>query len=50
VNSTENYLETIVGKQGTESYSSLLSKYRETFLNIDMQVINEFNDLFFGLW
>lgn len=50
VNSTEDYLETVIGKQGTESYSSLLSKYRDTFLNIDMQVIGEFSDLFFGLW
>ena len=48
--STEEYLETVAGKQGTESYSSLLSKFRETFLNIDMQVIEEFSDLFFGLW
>ena len=47
---TEDYLETIVGKQGTESFSSLLNKFRETFLNIDMQVIEEFSDLFFGLW
>lgn len=49
-NTTEDYLETIVGKQGTESFSSLLNKFRETFLNIDMKVIEEFSDLFFGLW
>lgn len=49
-NTSEDYLETIVGKQGTESFSSLLNKFRETFLNIDMQVIEEFSDLFFGLW
>ena len=49
-NTTEDYLETIVGKQGTESFSSLLNKFRETFINIDMQVIEEFSDLFFGLW
>lgn len=49
-NTTENYLETITGKQGTESFSSMLNQFRETFLNIDMQVINEFNELFFGLW
>lgn len=49
-NTTEDYLETIIGKQGTESFSSLLNEFRETFLNIDMQVIKEFNDLFFGLW
>lgn len=47
---TEEYLESITGKQGTESYSSLLNKYRETFINIDMKVIDEFSDLFFGLW
>lgn len=50
VNTTEDYIETITGKQGTESFSSLLNKFRETFLNIDMQVIDEFSDLFFGLW
>lgn len=49
-NTTEDYIETIVGKQGTESFSTLLNKFRETFLNIDMQVIEEFSDLFFGLW
>lgn len=50
VDTTENYIETLVGKQGTESFSSLLNKFRETFLNIDMMVIEEFSDLFFGLW
>ena len=49
-NTTENYIETLVGKQGGESYSGLLIKFRETLLNIDMQVIHEFDDLFFGLW
>lgn len=50
VGTTEDYLETLVGKQGTESFSSLLNKFRETFLNIDMMIIDEFSDLFFGLW
>lgn len=49
-NSTENYIETIKGKQGTESYSDLLNKYRKTLLNIDMLVIDEFSELFMGLW
>lgn len=49
-NTVEDYLESVIGKQGTESFSSLLNKFRETFLNIDMMVINEFSDLFFGLW
>jgi hypothetical protein len=50
INTTEDYTETILGKQSTESFSSLLNKFRETFLNIDMMVIEEFSDLFFGLW
>lgn len=50
INTTEDYIEKVTGKQGTESFSSLLSKFRETFLNIDLMVINEFSDLFMGLW
>lgn len=49
-NSLEDYVENVSGKQGTESYSSMILKFRETFLNIDMQVIEEFSDLFMGLW
>lgn len=49
-NSTEEYIETISGKQGTDSYSKLLQEFRKTMLNIDMQVIDEFGELFFGLW
>ena len=48
--STEDYLETVSGKQGGASYSKMLMEYRDTFLNIDMQVINSLSDLFFGLW
>lgn len=47
---TEQYLETVKGKQGTESYSKLLQEYRETFINIDMLVIEELSDLFMNLW
>lgn len=49
-NTTEDYLETLVGKQGSDTYSKMLMEFRDTFLNIDMMVINEFKDLFFGLW
>lgn len=47
---TNNFVETVKGKQGTESYSELLEKYRRTLLNIDMQIIDELNELFFMLW
>nr|DAJ04761.1 MAG TPA: Lower collar protein [Caudoviricetes sp.] len=49
-NTTEDYLETLVGKQGSGTYSKMLMEFRDTFLNIDMMVIDEFKDLFFELW
>lgn len=49
-NSLEDYLEHVKGKQGSTSYASLLKEYRETFLNIDLQVIDELNTLFMLLW
>ena len=50
VNSTEDYTEKVTGKVGSSSYSKMLNEFRETMLNIDMKVINEFEELFFGLW
>lgn len=48
-NTLENYIATNVGLSGV-SGSELLEKYRATFLNIDMLVIDELNDLFMKLW
>ena len=47
--STEEYIEEIMGYEGTNG-SELLQKFRDTFLNIDVMVINELEDLFFQLW
>ena len=47
---TEDYLETVQGKNGGASYSKLLMEYRETFLNIDMMVIDRLEELFMQLW
>lgn len=47
--SAENdYYRTLIGN--TENPSEMIKKYRETFLNIDMMIINELNELFFGLY
>lgn len=46
----ESYLQHVWGKTPGASFSKLLKEYRETFLNIDMMVINELKDLFFNLW
>lgn len=48
--STEDYLEHIVGKRNGMSFSKMLNEYRETFLNIDLMIIEELSDLFMYLW
>lgn len=48
-NTLENYIANNVGLSGI-SGSELLEKYRSTFMNIDMLVIEELNDLFIKLW
>lgn len=48
-NSTEDYLESVSGYTGANA-SDLLIKFRETFLNIDVMILNELEDLFFQLW
>lgn len=50
INSTEEYLEKVSGKQSSASYASLLMEYRNSFINIDMMIIEELSDLFFNLW
>lgn len=50
LSNTEDYLEHIIGSNGGESFSKRLLDYRATFINIDMMVINELEELFFGLW
>lgn len=47
---TDDYLEHVAGKRNGISYSNLLQEYRRTFLNIDMMIIDELNDLFMNLW
>ena len=50
INNIDEYLEEVKGKSGGASMSEMLLKYRETFLNIDMMVIDELSDLFMLLW
>lgn len=49
-NGTDSYTNNDIGKIGTETYSEMLNKYRDTFLNIDLMVIRELEPLFMGLW
>ena len=50
LSNTEDYLEHVIGSNGGESFSKRLNEYRATFINIDMMVIDELEELFFGLW
>lgn len=50
IKNLENYIEEVKGKAGGSNYSTLLKEFRETFLNIDMMIINELSDLFMNLW
>lgn len=48
--STEDYVEKVSGKRGTASYSQMLQEFRQTFLNIDMEVIERLDELFMQIW
>ena len=48
--SANDYAGRIFGKTGSETYSEMLQKFRDTFLNIDIDVINELSNLFMLVW
>lgn len=50
IKTTDDFLEHASGKNSGESFSDMLLKYRQTFLNIDMQVIDDLHDLFMLIW
>ena len=47
---TDAYTKTESGKIGVMTYQEMQMKWRESFLNIDMQIINELGDLFMKVW
>lgn len=49
-NNIEDYIESVGGKRGGQSYASLLTEYREALLNIDDMIINDLNECFFMLY
>lgn len=50
MNNTQDYAEHVMGKRGTQSYAKMIMELRDSFINIDMTIIDELNDLFFNLW
>lgn len=49
-NNTDDYIENISGKRGGQSFSKMLSEFRQNMLNIDMLVIKEFETCFMQIW
>lgn len=49
INEIEDYIETIAGKSGNDSYSKMLNEYRSTFLRIENEIFNEINKELFML-
>lgn len=49
-NGSDSYENREFGKIGVMTYQDMVLKYRETFLNIDMMIINELSDLFMKVW
>ena len=47
---TDVYQELLAGNNGSSNYAKLLRDFRDSFLNIDMMVINELSGLFMKLW
>lgn len=50
IHNLNEYYEHVVGKRGGADYSDMLLKFRETFLNIDMLIIDELRSLFMGVY
>ena len=49
-NGALNYEKHEYGKLGVMTYQEMQMKWRESFLNIDMQIIEELGDLFMKVW
>ena len=50
ITTTESYIETLQGSTGGITYAKKIAEFRKNILNIDMMIIEELSDLFFGLW
>lgn len=49
-NTTKDYVENVVGKMGGKSYTSLVTEFRDSLINIDMEIIDSLSELFMKLW
>lgn len=47
---TQDYIQNIIGKRGSITYSQMLNEFRTTFLNIDKMILDELSDLFMTIY
>ena len=48
--STQTYVRHLLGRNGGSDYINIYNKFVDSYLNIDKLIIDELEDLFFGLW
>ena len=49
-NNLEDYIRTVKGNTGGKTQAEMLKDYRSIFLNIDLEIIKELNELFMGVY
>ena len=50
LDTSEQYFEHLYGKTAGFTYAKMYEDWKKAFINIDVLIINELNDLFMGLW
>ena len=49
-NTTEEYISKVMGSGGLRYPADIIMEWRKSFLNIDVQILDELNDLFMGVY
>lgn len=50
VNTTTNYITSVIGKTGAQSYAQMVLDFRAAIINVDLLILNELECLFLELW
>lgn len=50
LNTTDEYLEKKIGKNGGENYAQIFQKFKNKIVDVDLYVIDSLEPLFFKLW
>lgn len=50
ITTTDEYIESIIGRSGGKSPASMMIEYRNSIINIDQMIIKDLEPLFMGIW